>query len=248
MESVILVTGGSRGIGAAVARLAAGRGHAVAVAFRSDREAAEKLVTELQAGSVRALAVPADVAVEADVVELFRQVDARLGPVTGLVNAAGYAEPQSRVEAMTGERLRRLFATNVTGSFLCAREAVRRMSTRHGGRGGSIVNLSSGAARLGSPGEYVDYAASKGAIDTFTIGLAREVAAEGIRVNAVRPGLIETGFHAAGGDPGRLERLAPTVPMGRAGGAVEVASAVVWLLSGEASYTTGALLDVTGGR
>lgn len=180
--------------------------------------------------------------------ELFSTVDERLGPVTGLVNAAGYAEPQARVDEMSAERLRRLFATNVTGSFLCAREAIRRMSTRHGGQGGAIVNLSSIAARLGSPGEYVDYAASKGAIDTFTIGLAKEVAGEGVRVNGVRPGLIHTEFHAAGGDPGRVERLAATVPMGRGGEAEEVAAAILWLLSEEASYTTGALLDVGGGR
>ena len=248
MAPVLLVTGGSRGIGAATAALAVRRGYQVAIGYRQDHAAAETLVTELGAGGGRVVAIQADVSVEAEVVELFQQVDAQLGPVTGLVNSAGYAEPQARVEAMTADRLQRLFAANVGGSFLCAREAIRRMSFRHGGAGGAIVNVSSGAARLGSPGEYVDYAASKGAIDTFTIGLAREVAAEGIRVNAVRPGLIDTEFHAGGGDPGRLARLASTVPMGRGGTAAEIANAIVWLLSDEASYATGALLDVTGGR
>lgn len=248
MASILVITGGARGIGAAIARFAAARGWTVAVNYRSDREAAEGVVTEIEAGGGSAASFRADVSVEEGVVELFRAVDERFGPVTGLVNAAGYAEPQARVEEMSAERLQRLFATNVTGSFLCAREAIRRMSTRHGGHGGAIVNLSSGAARLGSPGEYIDYAASKGAIDTFTIGLAKEVAAEGIRVNAVRPGLIHTEFHAAGGDPDRVERLAATVPMGRGGETGEVAAAVLWLLSDEASYTTAALLDVTGGR
>lgn len=248
MTAVLVITGGARGIGAATARLAAARGWRVAVNYRGNRAAAEQVVEEIETGGGRAVAIQADVALEGDVVRLFRSVDEALGPVSGLVNAAGYAEPQARVEEMSAERLQRLFATNVTGSFLCAREAVRRMSTRHGGHGGAIVNLSSVAARLGSPAEYVDYAASKGAIDTFTIGLAKEVAGEGIRVNAVRPGLIHTEFHAAGGDPGRVERLAATVPMGRGGETGEIAGAILWLLSEEASYTTGALLDVSGGR
>lgn len=248
MASILVITGGARGIGAATAQLAAARGWTVVVNYRRDREAAERVVTEIGSAGGSAAAIRADVSVEEEAVELFRAVDERFGPVTGLVNAAGHAEPQARVEEMSAERLQRLFATNVTGSFLCAREAIRRMSMRHGGRGGAVVNLSSGAARLGSPGEYIDYAASKGAIDTFTIGLAKEVAAEGIRVNAVRPGLIHTEFHAAGGDPDRVARLAATVPMGRGGEAGEIATAILWLLSDEASYTTGALLDVTGGR
>lgn len=248
MSEILVITGGTRGIGAATARLAAARGWIVVVNYRRDHEAAERVVTEIEASGGRAVSIRADVSEEQEAVELFSTVDERLGPVTGLVNAAGYAEPQARVDEMSAERLRRLFATNVTGSFLCAREAIRRMSTRHGGQGGAIVNLSSIAARLGSPGEYVDYAASKGAIDTFTIGLAKEVAGEGVRVNGVRPGLIHTEFHAAGGDPGRVERLAATVPMGRGGEAEEVAAAILWLLSEEASYTTGALLDVGGGR
>lgn len=248
MNETVVVTGGGRGIGAAVARLAGERGMAVAVVYRADAAAAEAVVAAITAAGGRGLAVRADVAIEADVTALFEQVDERFGPLTGLVNCAGYTEPQARVEDMSAVRLQRVFATNVTGSFLCAREAVRRMSTRGGGNGGAIVNLSSIAARLGSPEEYVDYAASKGAIDTFTIGLAKEVAREGIRVNAVRPGLIETEFHATGGDPGRVERLAAGIPMGRGGHAEEVARAVLWLLSAEASYTTGALLDVGGGR
>lgn len=246
--SVVVITGASRGIGAAIARVLADRGRAIAVGYRSDREAAESVVADVAAAGGKAIAIQADVSIEAEVEKLFRTVDESLGMVSALVNSAGYAEPQSRVEDMTMDRLQRLFATNVVGSFLCAREALRRMSARHGGAGGSIVNLSSAAARLGSPGEYVDYAASKGAIDTFTIGLAREVAGEGVRVNAVRPGLIETGFHAAGGDPGRIERLRGGIPARRAGTAEEVAHAVAWLLSGEAAYTTGALLDVSGGR
>lgn len=248
MSEILVITGGTRGIGAATARLAAARGWTVVVNYRRDHEAAERMVTEIEASGGRAVSIRADVSEEQEAVELFSTVDERLGPVTGLVNAAGYAEPQARVDEMSAERLRRLFATNVIGSFLCAREAIRRMSTRHGGQGGAIVNLSSVAARLGSPAEYVDYAASKGAIDTFTIGLAKEVAGEGVRVNGVRPGLIHTEFHAAGGDPGRVERLAATVPMERGGEAEEVAAAILWLLSEEASYTTGALLDVGGGR
>lgn len=248
MQEVTLITGGSRGIGAATARLLADSGHAIAVGYFRGADAAEALVDEINAAGGRAIAVSGDVARERDVEAMFERTQHSLGTLTGLVNSAGYAEPQARVETMTAERLNRLFATNVTGSFLCAAAAIRRMSTHHGGRGGAIVNVSSAAARLGSPGEYVDYAATKGAVDTLTLGLARETAAEGIRVNAVRPGLIHTQFHATGGDPGRLERLAPGVPMGRGGQAEEVASAIAWLLSPAASYTTGALLDITGGR
>ncbi|MEA2694459.1 MAG: hypothetical protein QOJ16_3846 [Acidobacteriota bacterium] len=248
MNRTLLITGGSRGIGAATARLAAERGYAVCVNYRNNREAAEAVVADVEGAGARALAVAADVSVEADVVRLFTTVDAELGPLTALVNNAGILERQMRVEEMDAARLARVFATNVTGPFLCAREAVRRMSTRHGGTGGAIVNVSSGAARLGSPGEYVDYAASKGAIDTFTLGLAREVAEEGIRVNAVRPGFIYTEIHASGGEPGRVDRLKDLVPMKRGGQAIEVAKAILWLLSEEASYTTGAILDVTGGK
>ena len=248
MSEVIVVTGASRGIGAATARLAAARGYAVCVNYRSGAREAAVLADDIGAAGGRAIAVRADVAVEADVVALFAAVDRQLGRVSALVNNAGTLEKQMRVEAMDGARLARVFATNVTGSFLCAREAVRRMSTRHGGSGGAIVNVSSAAARLGSAGEYVDYAASKGAIDTFTLGLAREVADEGIRVNAVRPGLIHTGIHARGGEPGRVERLQGGVPMRRGGTAEEVAHAILWLLSDEASYVTGTMIDVTGGR
>ena len=247
-SKVLVVTGGSRGIGAAIARLAAQAGYAVCLSYLGNRKAAEEVVASIAGQGGTALAVQADVAVEADVVRLFAQVDASLGRITALVNNAGILERQMRVEDMDAARIGRIFATNVTGSFICAREAVRRMSTRHGGAGGAIVNLSSRAARLGSPGEYVDYAASKGAIDTFTVGLAREVAAEGIRVNAVSPGIIHTDIHASGGDPQRVERLQDTVPMKRGGTAEEVARAVLWLLSDEASFTTGATIDVAGGR
>ena len=248
MRQVLIVTGGSRGIGAATARLAAQRGFAVAVNYVTNEAAAAAVVREVEAAGGTALAVRADVAVEADVVGLFETVDKSFGRLTALVNNAGVLETQMRVDTMDAARLARVFATNVTGSFLCAREAVRRMSTRHGGAGGAIVNVSSGASRLGSPGEYVDYAASKGAIDTLTIGLAREVAEEGIRVNAVRPGFIYTDIHAAGGEPGRVDRVKAFVPMQRGGTAEEVASAILWLLSDEASYTTGAFIDVTGGK
>jgi NAD(P)-dependent dehydrogenase (short-subunit alcohol dehydrogenase family) len=248
MNRVLLITGASRGIGAATARLAGERGYAIAVNYRENRAAAETVVAAIEAAGSRAVAIAADVAVEADVVRLFATVDAELGPLSALVNNAGILERQMRVEAMDAARLSRMFATNVTGSFLCAREAVRRMSTRHGGGGGAIVNVSSGAARLGSPGEYVDYAASKGAIDTLTLGLAREVAEEGIRVNGVRPGFIYTEIHASGGEPGRVDRVKDLVPMKRGGQAIEVARAILWLLSDEASFTTGATLDVTGGK
>lgn len=248
MDKVLIVTGGSRGIGAAVARLGAEQGYAVCISYLSNRAAAEQVVASIAGKGGRAIAVQADVAVEAQVVRLFEQVDSSLGPLTALVNNAGVLERQARVEDMDAERLGRVFATNVVGSFICAREAVRRMSTRHGGAGGAIVNLSSRASRLGSPGEYVDYAASKAAIDTLTVGLAKEVAAEGIRVNAVSPGLIYTDIHASGGEPGRVDRVKHAVPMQRGGQAEEVAQAVLWLLSDQASYTTAATIDVSGGR
>jgi NAD(P)-dependent dehydrogenase (short-subunit alcohol dehydrogenase family) len=245
---VLIVTGGGRGIGAATARLAGRRGYAVAVGYRQDRAAAEAVARTIDEEGGRAIAVGADVAVEADVLRLFATVDRDLGRLTALVNNAGVLEPQTRLEHMDAARINRILAVNVTGTLLCAREAVKRMSTRTGGAGGAIVNVSSGAARLGSPGEYLDYAASKGAVDTFTIGLAKEVAEEGIRVNAVRPGLIHTDMHASGGEPARVDRLKETVPMKRGGRPEEVAAAILWLLSEEASYTTGTFIDVTGGR
>lgn len=245
---VILITGASRGIGAATARLAAARGYDVCVNYRRDERAANAVVHDAEAAGARAIAVGADVAVEADVVRLFQTCDDALGRIDALVNNAGILETQMRVETMDAARLARVFGTNVMGAFLCAREAVRRMSTRHGGAGGAIVNVSSGASRWGSPGEYVDYAASKGAIDTFTLGLAREVGEEGIRVNAIRPGFTYTDIHASGGEPGRVDRLKDTVPMKRGGQPDEVAHAILWLLSSDASYTTGAILDVTGGK
>jgi len=247
-KKVMLVTGGSRGIGAATARLAAARGYAVAINYLRNRAAADELVEEIRAQGGEALAVQADVAVEADIVRMFAEVDRALGPLQALVNNAGILERQARVDELDAARLARILATNVTGSFICAREAVRRMSTRRGGSGGAIVNLSSIAARLGAPGEYVDYAASKGAVDTLTVGLAKEVAEEGIRVNGVRPGVIYTEIHASGGEPGRVERVKDVVPMKRGGQAEEVAQAVLWLLSDEASYVTGTIVDVTGGR
>ncbi|HYS10441.1 MAG TPA: SDR family oxidoreductase [Myxococcales bacterium] len=246
--SVLLITGASRGIGAATARLAAQRGYDVCVNFRSNEAAAQTVVAEIRALGHKAAAVQADVAREADVVRLFESTEKALGAISALVNNAGILEQQMRVEHMDAARLGRVFATNVTGAFVCAREAVRRMSTQHGGRGGSIVNVSSRAAVLGAPGEYVDYAASKAALDALTLGLAREVAGEGIRVNAVRAGIIETGIHASGGEPGRVARLGPQLPMKRGGQAIEVARAILWLLSDEASYTTGTFVDVSGGR
>jgi NAD(P)-dependent dehydrogenase (short-subunit alcohol dehydrogenase family) len=245
---VLVVTGGSRGIGAATARLAASRGYDVCVNYRANRSAAEAVVTDVRAAGRSGIVIAADVAIEADVVRLFQETDRQLGPLTALVNNAGVLERQGRVEQLDGARISRIFATNVTGAFICAREAVKRMSTRHGGKGGAIVNVSSRAAVLGAPGEYVDYAASKAALDTLTAGLAKEVAGEGIRVNGVRAGIIYTDIHASGGEPGRVDRLGPTLPMARGGTADEVARAILWLLSDEASYTTGSFVDVSGGR
>ncbi|MEP7056735.1 MAG: SDR family oxidoreductase [Caldimonas sp.] len=244
----VLVTGGGRGIGAATSWLCAQRGWHVAVNYANDRAAAERIVDRIVAAGVRARALQADVADEAQVLRLFETIDREMAPLGALVNNAGVVDRPARVDEMSRQRLERMFAINVVGSMLCAREAVTRLSTRHGGRGGTIVNLSSAAARLGAPGQYVDYAAAKGAIDVFTLGLAKEVATEGIRVNAVRPGIIETEIHASGGQPDRARQIAPLVPMQRAGSAEEVAEAIVWLLSDASSYTTGAVIDVTGGR
>ena len=243
----LLVTGGSRGIGAAVARQAAAAGWHVAVNYSRDAAAAEAVAADVRAAGRRAITLQADVADEAQVEAMFARLDGA-GTLGGLVNNAGVVDVAQRLDEMSLARLQRMFGINVIGSMLCARAAVRRLSTRHGGAGGPIVNLSSVVARLGAPGQYLDYAASKGAIDVFTLGLARELATEGVRVNAVRPGIIDTDIHASGGQPGRAQQMAPSIPMQRAGTADEVASAVVWLLSDGASYTTGTLLDVTGGR
>jgi NAD(P)-dependent dehydrogenase (short-subunit alcohol dehydrogenase family) len=248
MKKTLLITGGGRGIGAACARLAAVQGYQVCINYRSDDAAAGGVVRAIEQAGGTALAIQADVAQEAEVERLFAQVDARFGRLDALVNNAAVLAPQMRVEQMDAARIGRILAANVVGSFLCAREAVRRMSTRHGGQGGAIVNVSSRAAVLGSAGEYVDYAASKAAVDALTVGLSKEVAGEGIRVNGVRPGLIHTSMHADGGEPGRVQRLQSSVPMGRGGEPVEVAQAVLWLLSDAASYTTGSFIDVSGGR
>jgi NAD(P)-dependent dehydrogenase (short-subunit alcohol dehydrogenase family) len=247
-NKVVLITGGSRGIGAATARLAAARGYDVCVNFRRNKEAAGAVVKEIEAAGAQAVAVAADVSVEADVIRLFEVCDAAFGRLDALVNNAGILEMQMRLDEMDAARISRVLATNVVGPFICAREAVKRMSTKYGGRGGAIVNVSSGASRLGSPGEYVDYAASKGALDTMTIGLSREVAEEGIRVNSVRAGHIYTELHATGGEPNRVERVKDQVPMKRGGSPDEIAMAILWLLSDEASYTTGSFLDVAGGK
>ncbi len=248
MKKVLVVTGGARGIGAATALAAAAEGYAVCVNYLNHRDEAAGVVAAIKGGGGEAIAVQANVAVESDVVHLFERVDASLGRITALVNNAGVLEKQARIEDMDAERIHRVFSVNVTGSFMCSREAVRRMSTKHGGGGGAIVNISSIASRLGAPGEYVDYAASKAAVDTLTMGLAKEVAAENIRVNAVCPGVIYTDIHASGGEPRRVDRVKSNVPMQRGGYPEEVAKAVLWLLSEDASYTTGAFIDVSGGR
>ena len=248
MHKVIVITGGSRGIGAATARLAAAEGYAVCVNYLKNQAAAQLIVDEIQANGGQAIAVAADVASEKDVDALFETVDRELGAVTALVNNAGILETQMRVDEMDAARLNRIFTTNVTGCFLCAKAAVRRMSHKYGGAGGAIVNVSSAASRLGSAGEYVDYAASKGALDTLTLGLAREVAAEGIRVNAVRPAFIYTDIHASGGEPNRVDRIKNSIPMQRGGHPEEVAHAILWLLSDGASYTTGTFIDLAGGK
>jgi NAD(P)-dependent dehydrogenase (short-subunit alcohol dehydrogenase family) len=248
MKKVMIITGGSRGIGAATARLAAASDFAVCVNYLTNADAARAVVDGIRSQGGHAISVAADISSEADVLQLFESTDRQLGTVTALVNNAGILETQMRVDQMDAARLNRILQANVTGAFLCAREAVKRMSMRYGGRGGTIVNVSSGAARLGAPGEYVDYAASKGAIDTLTIGLSREVAAEGIRVNAVRPGFIYTDIHASGGEPGRVDRMKESIPMKRGGQPEEIAQAILWLSSDASSYATGAFIDLTGGR
>jgi len=246
-DKVVIITGGSRGIGRATALAAAARGYRVVVGYASNKAAADQVVSAIEARNGKAVAVKCDVASEADILALFKAADG-FGALGALVNNAGIVGPSQRVEDMSAERIQRMMAVNVTGSMLCAREAVKRMSTRHGGEGGVIVNLSSVAAKLGSPNTYVDYAASKGAVDSFTVGLGYEVAGEGIRVAAIRPGLIDTDIHASGGEPDRAHRLAHMVPMKRVGSADEIANAIVWLMSDEASYVTSAILDVSGGR
>ncbi len=248
MDKVLLVTGGGRGIGAATALLAAQRAYAVAVNYTANSLAADEVVRQIRAGGGRAMAVRADVADETQVLAMFEQVDTKLGRLSALVNNAGVVDTAQRVDEQSLVRWRRMFEINVFGTMLCAREAVRRMSTRHGGGGGAIVNVGSVASLLGAAGQYVDYAAAKGAVDVFTLGLAREVATEGIRVNAVRPGIVDTEIHASGGQPGRAQRLAPQIPMQRPGTAQEIAHAIVWLLSDEARYATGSIVDITGGR
>ena len=247
MDRVAVITGGSRGIGRAVALALGKRGYIVCIGYLSNEKAAAEVVSSIKAAGGKAAAVRCDAGSESDILNLFKQADA-MGPLGALVNNAGIVAPSIRLDEMATERFQRIMAVNVVGSLICAREAVRRMSTRHGGQGGVIVNLSSMAATLGAPNTYIDYAASKGAIDTMTVGLAREVANEGIRVNAIRPGLIDTEIHASGGDGARLERLKPSVPMQRIGTATEVANAIVWLISDEASYVTGTIFDVSGGR
>ena len=247
MNKVLLVTGGSRGIGAATACLAAANGYDVCISYRQNRTAADRVVRSIEQQGRRAMAIAADMASEADILRLFSEVDQQLGSLTALVNNAGILEPQMSVADMSLARLNRVFSTNVIGSFLCTREAIKRMSTLQGGNGGVIVNISSGAATSGSPGEYVDYAASKGAIDTMTVGLAKEVAEEGIRVNAVRPGFIYTDIHACGGEPNRVDRVKNLIPLQRGGQPEEVAQAVLWLLSDKSSFTTGTFINVTGG-
>lgn len=248
MNRTLLVTGASRGIGAATAVMAAQRGWDVAVNYTRDATAAEAVAAQVRAAGRRAYTVQADVGDEAQVLAMFERFDREWGPLGGLVNNAGVVDVAARVDEMSAARIQRMFAINVFGTMYCAREAVKRMSTQHGGAGGSIVNLSSVASKLGSPAQYVDYAAAKGAIDVFTLGLAREVATEGVRVNAIRPGIIDTDIHASGGQPERARQLAPQIPMQRPGTADEIAAMVVWLLSEEASYTTGAVIDITGGR
>jgi NAD(P)-dependent dehydrogenase (short-subunit alcohol dehydrogenase family) len=243
MAGVMLVTGGSRGIGAATVRLAVARGYKVALNYVHNKTAAEALARE-----TGAMAIAGDVAAERDVVRMFRQLDERLGRLTVLVNNAGIVDVAARVDEMSAERMQRMFAINITGSFLCAREAVKRMSKKHGGAGGSIINLSSVAARIGAPAMYVDYAASKAAIDTLTLGLSKEVGPEGIRVNAIRPGVIHTEIHASSGDPERADRIGASTPLQRAGEPEEIARAILWLASDEASYVSGAILDISGGR
>ncbi|AYF48568.1 SDR family oxidoreductase [Pseudomonas sp. 13B_2.1_Bac1] len=248
MDKVVIITGGSRGIGAETALLAAREGYRICINYQSDETAAHSVLEQVRALGAQAIAVRADVSIEDEVIALFNRVDAELGRVTALVNNAGTVAHKARVDEMSEFRILKIMKTNVLGPILCAKHAVLRMSPRHGGQGGSIVNVSSVAARLGSPGEYVDYAASKGALDTFTLGLSKEVAGEGIRVNAVRPGYIFTDFHALSGDPDRVSKLESGIPMARGGRPDEVAEAIIWLLSDKASYATGTFLDLGGGR